>query len=67
MFYGTVPMWIFIKADPALAMMRGFIFTVRQNPSDKNVCEAIVSTQLEAKTVETYVKQHKNETNETDL
>ncbi len=62
MFYGTVPMWIFIKPDPELAVMKGFIFTVRQNPSDQNVCEAIVSAQLEAKTVETYIKQHKDKT-----
>ncbi len=62
MFYGVEPMWIFIKTDPELAMMRGFIFTVRQKPSDENVCEAIVSAQLEAKTVESYIKQHKDKT-----
>ncbi len=62
MFYGAVPMWIFIKADPELPMMKGFIFTVRHKPNDQNVCEAIVSAQLEAKTVETYIKEHKDKT-----
>lgn len=62
MFYGIVPMWIFVKSDPELAMMKGFMFSVRQQPSDKNVCEAIVSGQLEAKTIEAYIKQHKDDT-----